>query len=163
VSAIILAAGEGTRMRSSRPKPLHRICGRPMVVHVVHALEKLHPARTVVVVGHAAELVTKKVLELAPPWSNVVFVEQAEQRGTGDAAAIGMGALPGDDYDDSIVVVLPGDTPLLRPETLDELIATHVANGNAATTLTRVMDDHTSPPTTPNTGSTSPACSVGWP
>ena len=73
VSAIILAAGEGTRMRSSRPKPLHRICGRPMVVHVVHALEKLHPARTVVVVGHAAELVTKKVLELAPPWSNIVF------------------------------------------------------------------------------------------
>ena len=143
VSAIILAAGEGTRMRSSRPKPLHRICGRPMVVHVVHALEKLHPARTAVVVGHGAELVTKKVLELAPPWSNIVFVEQPEQRGTGDAAAIGMSALPGDDYDDSIVVVLPGDTPLLRPETLDELVATHVANGNAATLLTSVMDDPT--------------------
>ncbi len=143
VSAIILAAGEGTRMRSSRPKPLHRICGRPMVVHVIHALEKLHPARTVVVVGHGAELVTKKVHELAPPWANIVFVEQAEQRGTGDAAAIGMGALPGDDYDDSIVVVLPGDTPLLRPETLDELVATHVANGNAATLLTSVMDDPT--------------------
>ena len=143
VSAIILAAGEGARMRSSRPKPLHRICGRPMVVHVVHALEKLHPARTAVVVGHGAELVTKKVLELSPPWSNIVFVEQVEQKGTGDATAIGMGALPGDDYDDSIVVVLPGDTPLLRPETLDELVATHVANGNAATLLTSVMDDPT--------------------
>jgi bifunctional UDP-N-acetylglucosamine pyrophosphorylase/glucosamine-1-phosphate N-acetyltransferase len=143
ISAIILAAGEGTRMRSSRPKTLHRICGRPMVVHVVHALEQLHPARTAVVVGHGAELVTKKVLELAPPRSNIEFGEQPEQRGTGDAAAIGMSALTGDDYDDSIVVVLPGDTPLLRPETLDELVATHVANGNAATLLTSVMDDPT--------------------
>jgi bifunctional UDP-N-acetylglucosamine pyrophosphorylase/glucosamine-1-phosphate N-acetyltransferase len=143
VCAIILAAGEGTRMRSSRPKPLHRICGRPMVVHVIHALAKLRPARTSIVVGHGAELVTKKVLELAPTWANVAFVEQTDQRGTGDATAIGMTALPGDDYDDSIVVVLPGDTPLLRPETLDELVATHVANANAATLLTTVMDDPT--------------------
>ena len=54
VSAIILAAGVGTRMRSDRPKPLHRICGRPMVLHVIHALQRLHPARTVIVVGHGA-------------------------------------------------------------------------------------------------------------
>ena len=65
------------------------------------------------------------------------FVEQVDQRGTGDAAAVGMTALPGDDLDDdSTVVVLPGDTPLLRPDTLDELVAAHVANGNAATLLT---------------------------
>ena len=143
VSAIVLAAGEGTRMRSSRPKPLHRICGRAMVLHVIHALEKLSPDRTAVVVGHGAELVTKKVQEQAPAWANVVFVEQVQRRGTGDAAAAGMTALPGDDYDDSIVVVVPGDTPLLRPETLDELVATHVANGNAATLLTSVLDDPT--------------------
>jgi bifunctional UDP-N-acetylglucosamine pyrophosphorylase / glucosamine-1-phosphate N-acetyltransferase len=144
VSAIVLAAGEGTRMRSQRPKPLHLICGRTMVLHVIHALEKLAPARTVVVVGHAAEQVTKKVQELAPSWSNVAFVEQVAQRGTGDATASGMTALGGDDYDDdSIVVVLPGDAPLLRAETLDELVATHVANGNAATLLTSVMDDPT--------------------
>ncbi|TVR25492.1 MAG: bifunctional N-acetylglucosamine-1-phosphate uridyltransferase/glucosamine-1-phosphate acetyltransferase [Ilumatobacter sp.] len=143
VSAIVLAAGEGTRMRSQRPKPLHLICGRTMVLHVIHALEKLAPERTVVVVGHAAEQVTKKVQELAPPWANVAFVEQTTQRGTGDAAAAGMTALSGDDYDDSIVVVLPGDTPLLRSETLDELVATHVANGNAATLLTSEMDDPT--------------------
>ena len=87
VSAIVLAAGEGTRMRSDRPKPLHMICGRAMVLHVIHALETLHPDRTVVVVGHGAEQVTKKVQELAPAWANVAFVEQAEQRGTGDAAA----------------------------------------------------------------------------
>ncbi len=61
VSAIVLAAGEGTRMRSDRPKPLHLICGRAMVLHVIHALERLHPARTALVVGHGAEQVTKKV------------------------------------------------------------------------------------------------------
>jgi bifunctional UDP-N-acetylglucosamine pyrophosphorylase/glucosamine-1-phosphate N-acetyltransferase len=144
VSAIVLAAGAGTRMRSDRPKPLHRICGRPMVLHVIHALERLHPARTVVVVGHGAEQVTKKVLDEAPGWSNVVFVEQTEQNGTGDATAIGMTALGGDDYDDdATVVVVPGDAPLLRSDTLDELVATHVANANAATMLISVMDDPT--------------------
>ncbi len=144
VSAIVLAAGEGTRMRSNRPKPLHMICGRAMVLHVVHALEKLRPARTAMVVGHGAEQVTKKVQQLAPDWANVAFVEQVEQNGTGDATAIGMTAFPGDDYDDeSTIVVLPGDTPLLRPDTLDELVATHVANGNAATLLTSTMLDPT--------------------
>ena len=144
VSAIVLAAGEGTRMRSARPKPLHLICGRAMVLHVIHALERLRPARTALVVGHGAEQVTKKVQALAPSWANVVFVEQATQRGTGDAAARGMTAFPGDDLDDdSTVVVVPGDTPLLQPETLEELVATHVANGSAATLLTSVMDDPT--------------------
>jgi bifunctional UDP-N-acetylglucosamine pyrophosphorylase/glucosamine-1-phosphate N-acetyltransferase len=143
LSAIVLAAGEGTRMRSNRPKPLHPVCGRALVVHVIHALERLRPDRTVVVVGHGAEQVTKAVHELAPAWAGVVFAEQTEQLGTGDATRSGMSALPGDDYDDSTVVVLPGDTPLLRAETLDELVATHVANGNAATLLTSVLDDPT--------------------
>ena len=144
VSAIVLAAGAGTRMRSERPKPLHRICGRPMVLHVIHALEKLQPARTVVVVGHGGDLVSQRVGDDAPAWANVTFVEQVHQNGTGDAAAIGMTALDGDDYDDdAIVVILPGDAPLLAPETLDELVATHVANSNAATLLTSVMDDPT--------------------
>ena len=72
----VLAAGEGTRMRSSRPKPLHLICGRAMVVHVIYALEKLAPTHTAVVVGHGAEQVTKKVQERAPQWANVAFVER---------------------------------------------------------------------------------------
>ena len=132
-------------MRSARPKPLHMICGRAMVLHVIHALEVLQPERTVLVVGHGAELVTKKVQQLAPAWANVAFVEQVEQNGTGDAAAIGMTAFPGDDYDDdeSIIVVLPGDTPLLRPETLAELVEAHVANRNAATLLTSIVEDPT--------------------
>ena len=142
ISAIVLAAGEGTRMRSNRPKPIHLICGRPMVLHVIHALEQLQPERTAVVVGHGAEQVTKKVQRLSPGWANVSFVEQVEQNGTGDATAIGMTAFPGDDYDDeSTIVLLPGDTPTLRPETLRELVDAHIANGNAATLLTSVLDD----------------------
>jgi bifunctional UDP-N-acetylglucosamine pyrophosphorylase/glucosamine-1-phosphate N-acetyltransferase len=144
VSAIILAAGEGTRMRSTRPKPLHMICGRAMVLHVIHSLELLAPDRTAVVVGHGAEQVTKKVQQLAPSWANVAFVEQHEQNGTGDAASIGMTAFGGDDYDDeSTIVLLPGDTPLLRPETLRQLVETHVECANAATLLTSVVDDPT--------------------
>jgi bifunctional UDP-N-acetylglucosamine pyrophosphorylase / glucosamine-1-phosphate N-acetyltransferase len=144
VSAIVLAAGEGSRMRSSRPKPLHMICGRAMVMHVIYALEGLGVDRTVLVVGHSAERVTKKVQEQAPSWANVTFVEQVVQRGTGDAAMVGMTAIPGDDLDDdSTVIVLPGDTPLLRAETLDRLVSTHLANGNAATITTSVFDDPT--------------------
>src|SRR6478735_3399238 len=144
VSAIVLAAGEGARMRSTRPKPLHLICGRPMVMHVIHALADIDVERTVVVVGHGAERVTKKVQEQAPTWARVSFVEQTVQRGTGDATLIGLSAFPGDDLDDtSTVVVLPGDTPLLRPETLDALVTEHLVNEHAATVLTTELDDPT--------------------
>ena len=144
VSAIVLAAGEGTRMRSTRPKPLHMICGRGMVMHVIHALGSVQVERTVVVVGHGAERVTKKVQEQAPDWANVSFVEQEVQRGTGDAAVVGLSVFPGEDIDDeSTILVLPGDTPLLRPETIDELVSAHVANGYAATLLTSIADDPT--------------------
>src|SRR6185436_10082234 len=144
VSAIVLAAGEGTRMRSTRPKPLHMICGRAMVMHVIHALSGLGVERTVVVVGHGAERVTKKVQEQSPEWAQVTFVEQSVQRGTGDAAMVRMTAIPGDDLDDdSTIIVLPGDTPLLRAETLQQLVATHLSSGNAATAITSVLDDPT--------------------
>ena len=131
-------------MRSDRPKPLHMICGRAMVMHVIEALARLSPTTTVLVVGHHADRVTAEVSKIAPAWANLTFVDQPDQRGTGDAAACGMTALPGDDLDDdSTVVVLPGDTPLLRAETLDDLVAAHVANGHAATVLTSMMDDPT--------------------
>ena len=131
-------------MRSARPKPLHLMCGRPMVMHVIHALSDVDIDRTVVVVGHGAERVTKKVQEQAPNWAHVTFVEQTVQRGTGDAAMVGMTAIPGDDLDDdSTIIVLPGDTPLLRAETLQQLVATHVSSGNAATAITSVLDDPT--------------------
>ncbi len=144
ISAIVLAAGEGTRMRSNRPKPLHLICGRPMVMHVIHAVAPLGPQRTVVVVGHGAEQVTKKVQEQSPASANVSFVEQRTQRGTGDAVIVGLTAFDDDDLDDtSTIVVVPGDAPLLRPATLEELVTLHETNGFAATVLSAVMDDPT--------------------
>ena len=134
VSAIVLAAGGGTRMRSTRPKPLHLICGRPMVMHVIYALENVKPDRTVVVVGHGGDRVSAKVSEQVPDWAHVNFVEQAQQNGTGHAALIGLTALSGDELDDtSTVIVLPGDTPLLRTETIEALVNAHESSGNAAT------------------------------
>ena len=80
-----MAAGEGTRMRSARPKPLHVLCGRPMLLHVLDALAELPIDRTVVVVGHEAEWITKTLQEHAPPNLTVDVVEQRVARGTGDA------------------------------------------------------------------------------
>jgi bifunctional UDP-N-acetylglucosamine pyrophosphorylase / glucosamine-1-phosphate N-acetyltransferase len=144
LSAVVLAAGEGTRMRSARPKPLHRLCGRPMVLHVLDALAGLSVTRVVVVVGHRAEWVTKTLVEHAPAGMAIEFVEQVEQRGTGDAMAVALTGLPeeGDD-DDSDVVVLPGDTPLLRPPTLAALVGQHRATDAAATLLTAEIGDPT--------------------
>ena len=94
LSAVVLAAGEGTRMRSHRPKPLHRLCGRPMVLHVLDALAELEVDRVVVVVGHRGEWVTKTLVDHAPHGLEIEFVEQPEQRGTGDATAVGLTGLP---------------------------------------------------------------------
>ena len=152
VVAIVLAAGEGTRMRSQRPKPLHRICGRPMVLHVIHALRDVAPDHTVVVVGHGADLVTAKVTLHAPEFTSTHFALQEVQHGTGHAVGIGLDALnaPSSDSfhtdlvdDPSTVLVLPGDTPLLRRETIARLVAEHEARGHAATVLVSRMDDPT--------------------
>src|ERR1022692_3299488 len=137
--AIVLAAGEGTRMRSERPKPLHRLAGRPMVLHVLDALAELELDRVVVVVGHGAEWVTKTLADQAPDRLKIEFVEQVVQRGTGDAAAVALTGLPEDD-EDADVVVLPGDTPLLRPATLAALVRLHRASDAAATLLTAEVD-----------------------
>src|SRR5215471_16235106 len=95
LSAMVLAAGEGTRMRSSRPKPLHLLCGRAMLLYVLGALDAVAVDRVVVVVGHAAERVTKKLQDEAPELL-VDFVEQAVQRGTGDAVSVGLTAFDDD-------------------------------------------------------------------
>jgi len=127
-------------MRSSLPKPLHRLCGRPMVLHVIDALAELDVDRVVVVIGHRADLVAKAVTELAPVGLSVEFVEQVEQRGTGDAAAVALAAFEEIDDDDD-VVVLPGDTPLLRPATLAELVVSHRSRDASATLLTADVAD----------------------
>jgi bifunctional UDP-N-acetylglucosamine pyrophosphorylase/glucosamine-1-phosphate N-acetyltransferase len=146
-SAIVLAAGQGTRMRSARPKPLHMLCGRPLVRYVLDALSDCDVHRAVVVVGYAADLVIKKLQEDPGPVP-VEFVEQRVQAGTGDAVAVGLTGIPEDDLDaldldDGDVLVLPGDTPLIQPATLASLMLEHRLSGAACTLLTARMDDPT--------------------
>ncbi|HEY1829025.1 MAG TPA: NTP transferase domain-containing protein [Acidimicrobiales bacterium] len=140
LSAVVLAAGEGTRMRSERPKPLHLLCGRPMILHVLDAMAEIDVTRVVVVVGHRADWVTKTLVQHAPASMHIEFVEQETQAGTGDALAVGLTGLPDDDDEDEDVVVLPGDTPLLRPATLASLVRTHRAEEAAATLLTAEVE-----------------------
>jgi bifunctional UDP-N-acetylglucosamine pyrophosphorylase / glucosamine-1-phosphate N-acetyltransferase len=142
LSAVVLAAGEGTRMRSERPKPLHLLCGRPMILHVLDAMAEIDVRRVVVVVGHRGEWVTKTLVQLAPPSMQIEFVEQLTQSGTGDALAVGLTGLPDDDDDEvEDVVVLPGDTPLLRPQTLAALVRAHRVEDAGATLLTAVVEN----------------------
>nr|WP_330218922.1 bifunctional UDP-N-acetylglucosamine diphosphorylase/glucosamine-1-phosphate N-acetyltransferase GlmU [Frankia sp. CcI6] len=139
VAVIILAAGEGKRMRSTRPKVLHHIAGRSLLHHVLSAAGALAAARTAVVVGHGREQVAAMLAEQAP---EVVPVVQDRQHGTGHAVRVALAALgelaPGD-----TVVVLPGDTPLLTSATLTALVAQHHARAAAATVLSAVIDDAT--------------------
>jgi len=131
-------------MRSARPKPLHRLCGRPMILHVLDALAELPVQKVVVVVGHRGDWVTKTLVDHAPRALAIEFVEQPSQLGTGDALAVGLTALPdGFDDADGDVVVLPGDTPLVRPPTLAALVRHHRAAEAAATLLTAVLPDPT--------------------
>lgn len=143
LSAIVLAAGEGSRMRSSRPKPLHLLAGRAMVQYVLDALPVGEVDRAVVVVGHGAERVTKKLMEDGGRLE-LAFIEQARQRGTGDAVAVGLTALHDDDMlDDADVLVVPGDTPLLQAPTIAALVAEHRAAEAACTILTARLADPT--------------------
>jgi bifunctional UDP-N-acetylglucosamine pyrophosphorylase/glucosamine-1-phosphate N-acetyltransferase len=141
LAAVVLAAGEGTRMKSSVPKVLHPLCGRPMLLHVIGALEQLSVERIVVVVGHGAEEVIKTLHgETDVP---LEFVEQRVQRGTGDAVSVALTVFPDElDGEDDLVVV-PGDTPLLRAETMAALVREHEGAGAAATILTARLPDAT--------------------
>jgi bifunctional UDP-N-acetylglucosamine pyrophosphorylase/glucosamine-1-phosphate N-acetyltransferase len=143
VSAVVLAAGEGTRMRSATPKVLHPLCGRPMLLHVLDALELLPLERIVVVVGHAAEHVTKTLQEQLTGDIPVEFVEQARRRGTGDAVSVALTAHAFDhDLEDDLIVVA-GDVPLLRAETLARLATEHRRADAAASLLTARVPDPT--------------------
>jgi bifunctional UDP-N-acetylglucosamine pyrophosphorylase/glucosamine-1-phosphate N-acetyltransferase len=136
VTVVILAAGLGTRMKSRKAKVLHRAGGKNLLQHVVDTALTFTPAeRIFVVVGHQAEEVRRSI---ATP--GIGFIEQQEQRGTGHAVMVGreqLAPLGG------FLMVLYGDCPLLRPETLQQLIATQLAGTSAATLLTAEMDDPT--------------------
>src|ERR1700689_3512219 len=141
VSAVVLAAGEGTRMHSARPQPPLLLSGHPMVLPVHDAMAEIDVTRVVVVVGHRADWVTKTLVQHAPASMQIEFVEQETQSGTGDALAVGLTGLPDDDDEEEDVVVLPGDTPLLRPQTLAALVRHHRAADAGATMLTAEVED----------------------
>lgn len=144
LSAIVLAAGEGTRMRSERPKPLHLLCGKAMLLYVLDSLLDCTIQRAVVVVGHGAERVTKKLQEHEPDLL-LDFVEQHVQRGTGDAVSVGLTAFTDDEIDvgDGDVLILPGDAPLLRASTIAALVNRHRDADAACTVLTANVPDPT--------------------
>ena len=144
LAAVVLAAGEGTRMRSATPKVLHPLCGRPMLLHVVDALAALPLERVVVVVGLGAEHVTKTIQDQLVTEVPVEFVEQQVPRGTGDAMSVALAAAGFDDLDaEDDLLVLPADTPLLRAETLARLATEHRLGDAAATVLTARVADPT--------------------
>ncbi|MFB7654880.1 MULTISPECIES: bifunctional UDP-N-acetylglucosamine diphosphorylase/glucosamine-1-phosphate N-acetyltransferase GlmU [unclassified Streptomyces] len=137
-AVVVLAAGEGTRMKSATPKVLHELCGRSLVGHVLAASGELDPQHLVAVVGHAREKVTAHLAEVAPDVRTAV---QEQQNGTGHAVRMGLEALGG--AVDGTVVVVCGDTPLLTGDTLRALATTHSADGNAVTVLTAEVPDAT--------------------
>ncbi|MFJ8371541.1 bifunctional UDP-N-acetylglucosamine diphosphorylase/glucosamine-1-phosphate N-acetyltransferase GlmU [Streptomyces sp. NPDC094461] len=136
-AVVVLAAGEGTRMKSKTPKVLHEISGRSLVGHVVAASRELDPEHLVVVVGHRSEQVTAHLTAD----DRLRTAHQAEQKGTGHAVRIGLDELGG--AVEGTVIVVCGDTPLLSGETLRALAATHTADANAVTVLTAEVPDST--------------------
>ncbi|MEL6427043.1 MAG: NTP transferase domain-containing protein, partial [Pseudomonadota bacterium] len=123
-SLVVLAAGQGTRMHSDLPKVLHAIAGAPMLVHALRSGAALDPERTVIVTGHGAE----QVAAAARSWDETVeTVVQADQLGTAHAVAQAREALSGFDGD---VTVLYGDTPFIRPATLERMAETRSAGSD---------------------------------
>ncbi len=129
---IILAAGRGARMRSSRPKVLHPLAGPPLVEHVARAADCLRPERVGLVIGHQAERV-RAALGHRP---GLAFAHQDEQRGTGHALLQAEPLFAGRT---GTLVVLSGDVPLIRPETLEKLVRTHEGAQAALTVLTAAV------------------------
>ena len=138
LAVIVLAAGQGTRMKSSRPKVLHTIAGRSLVGHVLATARELAPVQVIAVVRHERDAVVSSITELMP---DIVVVDQDDVPGTGRAVEVGIGALPAGFTGD--VVVVSGDVPLLDTETLASLIAEHRAASASATLLSAVLDDAT--------------------
>ena len=132
---VILAAGKGTRMRSELAKVLHRAGGRPLLEHVVRACQPLKPAQLLAVVGHQAAEVSAVAEALGAE-----TVLQQPQRGTGHALQIARRKIR---KSAKIVIVVPGDAPLLRPQTLAALLDTHRRGEAAATILSAELSDPT--------------------
>lgn len=134
LTALILAAGQGTRMKSNLPKVLHRVCGVPMVEQVIRVVREAGFDKCVVITGFKEELVRKNL-----EGKNVSFVHQAEQLGTGHAVMQAIPEFEGDK--DGYVLVICGDTPLLRSDTIRDLSEVCKKNQAAAAVLTAILDN----------------------
>ncbi len=132
IEAVVLAAGEGKRMVSALPKVLHPICGRPMVAYVLDTLAAVGASSPIVVIGHGGEQV-RSALREGPR-----YAVQEKQLGTGHAV---MQALPHLEGHEGTVLIVYGDVPFLRPETIRTLLAHHRLTGASATILTDLRDD----------------------
>ncbi len=130
---VVLAAGQGTRMRTTLPKVLHRLAGLALIEHVLRAASSLSPASVVVVVGHQADRVKAGLDGRA----DLAFAQQSDQRGTGHAL---MQTAPHLGNKRGTLVVLSGDVPLIRADTLQRLVATHESAGAAMTVVTATVD-----------------------
>ncbi|GAB3602391.1 bifunctional UDP-N-acetylglucosamine diphosphorylase/glucosamine-1-phosphate N-acetyltransferase GlmU [Microbacterium aureliae] len=137
LAVIVLAAGQGTRMKSALPKVLHPIGGRALLGHVLDTAAALGPARTAVVVRHERDLVADAVAETMP---DALLVDQDDVPGTGRAVELALDALAGHAGE---VLVLSGDVPLLEAATLADLLRAHRAERAAATVLSATVDDAT--------------------
>ncbi|MGK7918994.1 MAG: sugar phosphate nucleotidyltransferase, partial [Trichodesmium sp.] len=138
VAVAILAAGRGTRMKSDLPKVLHQLGSHTLVQRVIESCIYIQPSRIIIIVGYRGDLVKNSLLNNEDNFNqdnipDLEFVEQREQLGTGHAIQQLLPYLEGFSED---ILILNGDVPLLRPETLKDLIETHKENGNSATILT---------------------------
>ena len=131
---VILAAGKGTRMKSARPKVLHRVAGQPLIEHVLASAATIHPNSTTIVIGHQADVLERAL----SPHQNLGFVVQEPQLGTAHALLVTEPALRGRT---GTLVLLSGDVPLLSPRTLRNLVEQHQSTGAAASVLTAMVDD----------------------
>jgi bifunctional UDP-N-acetylglucosamine pyrophosphorylase / glucosamine-1-phosphate N-acetyltransferase len=132
--AIVLAAGQGKRMKSKLYKVLHPVCGKPMVSHVLDAVREASCERSIIIVGHGADAVKSELGQSAE------YALQSEQLGTGHAVMQAKTMLAGED---GVTVVICGDTPLVRKDTVEAMIALHTEQGAAATILTAEINDPT--------------------
>lgn len=138
LAIVVLAAGQGTRMRSRLPKVLHPIAGRPLVGHVLTTATRLGADHIEVVVRHERDQV---VAALSDHYPDAVFVDQDDVPGTGRAVQVAIDALPAEF--DGDVLVLSGDCPLADVDTLSAFLSEHRASGAPATLMTAVVDDPT--------------------
>jgi bifunctional UDP-N-acetylglucosamine pyrophosphorylase/glucosamine-1-phosphate N-acetyltransferase len=133
--ALVLAAGQGKRIKSDLPKVLHKVCGKEMLKHVIESIRKSEIEDINVIIGKGAELVKERTLD-----KNVSYSLQAEQLGTGHAVKCAQEFL-GDKK--GVVAIFSGDTPLIKQSTIERLVSEHIENRNAATILTAIVDDPT--------------------